>query len=121
MKKFVIIDGNAIVHRAYHALPPMTVKGVMVNAVYGFTSMLLKVLKDLQPDYLAVTFDVAGKTFRHKKYEKYKATRVKADQSLYDQMPLVHQIVSAFGAPIYEKQGYEADDVIGTVVTNLKS
>ena len=121
MKKFVIIDGNAIVHRAYHALPPMTVKGAMVNAVYGFTSMLLKVLKDLQPDYLAVTFDVAGGTFRHKKYKEYKATRVKADQSLYDQMPLVHQIVSAFGAPIYEKQGYEADDVIGTVVTNLQS
>jgi len=120
-KKFVIIDGNAIVHRAYHALPPMTVKGTMVNAVYGFTSMLLKVLKDLQPDYLAVTFDVAGGTFRHKKYKEYKATRVKADQSLYDQMPLVHQIVEAFGVPIYEKQNYEADDVIGTVVTNLQS
>src|SRR3989339_668292 len=120
-KKFVIIDGNAIVHRASHALPPMTVKGAMVNAVYGFTSMLLKVLKDLQPDYLAVTFDVAGGTFRHKKYKEYKATRVKADQSLYDQMPLVHQIVEAFGVPIYEKQNYEADDVIGTVVTNLQS
>src|SRR3989339_1896113 len=120
-KKFVIIDGNAIVHRASHALPPMTVKGAMVNAVYGFTSMLLKVLKDLQPDYLAVTFDVAGGTFRHKKYKEYKATRVKADQSLYDQMPLVHQIVEAFGVPIYEKQNYEADDVIGTIIKKVHS
>jgi len=120
-KKLVVIDGNAIVHRAYHALPPMTVKGTMVNAVYGFTSMLLKVLKDLNPDYLTVTFDVAGGTFRHEKFEKYKATRVKADQSLYDQIPLIHQIVKDFGVPIYEKKGYEADDVIGTIVTNLKS
>ena len=121
MKKLVVIDGNAIIHRAYHALPPMTVKGSMVNAVYGFTSMLLKVLKELNPDYLAVTFDVAGGTFRHEKFEKYKATRVKADQSLYDQIPLVHEIVKAYGVPIYEKKGYEADDVIGTIVTNLKS
>jgi len=119
-KKFVIIDGNAIVHRAYHALPPMTTKGTMVNAVYGFTSMLLKVLKDLKPDYLAVSFDVAGGTFRHEKYKEYKATRVKADQSLYDQIPLVHQVVEAFGVPIYEKKGYEADDVIGTIVTNIQ-
>jgi DNA polymerase-1 len=121
MKKFIIIDGNAIVHRAYHALPSMTTKGTMVNAVYGFTSMLLKVLKDLKPDYLAVSFDVAGGTFRHKKYKDYKATRVKADQSLYDQIPLVHQVVSAFGVPIYEKKGYEADDVIGTIVGEVRS
>jgi DNA polymerase-1 len=121
MNKFVIIDGNAIIHRAYHALPPMNTKdGLMVNAVYGFTSMLLKVWKDLKPSHLCVSFDVAGGTFRHEKFEKYKATRVKADQELYDQIPLVHEMVAGFDIPIYEKKGYEADDVIGTVVKKVK-
>lgn len=121
MKRLIIIDGNAIIHRAYHALPPMTTKnGQMVNAVYGFASMLLKAWHDLKPDYIAVTFDMAGPTFRHEKYEKYKATRVKADQELYDQIPAVHELVSAFNIPIYEKKGYEADDVIGTVVKKNK-
>lgn len=120
--KFVIIDGNAIIHRAYHALPPLTTKdGRMVNAVYGFASMMLKVLHNLKPTHLAVSFDVAGKTFRHVEYDKYKATRVKADQELYDQIPLVHELVHAFGFPIYTKEGYEADDVIGTVVEMFKA
>ena len=119
-KKFVIIDGNAIIHRAYHALPPMTVKGTMVNAVYGFTSMLLKVIKDLKPDYLAVSFDVAGGTFRDKVFDGYKAKRVKAAQELYDQIPLVHKVVEAFGLPILTKQGFEADDVIATVIAKLQ-
>lgn len=117
----IIIDGNAIIHRAYHALPPLTDKnGRMVNAVYGFTSMLLKVMHDLQPTHLAVSFDVAGKTFRDDLYEKYKATRVKADQELYDQIPLVHDVVRAFGFPILTKEGFEADDVIGTIIEKTK-
>ena len=88
-KRFVIIDGNAIIHRAYHALPPLTAKdGTMVNAVFGFTSMMLRVMNELKPAYMAVSFDVAGPTFRDKIYKEYKATRVKADQSLYDQIPL---------------------------------
>lgn len=121
MKRLIIIDGNAIIHRAYHALPPMTTKsGKMVNAVYGFTSMLLKAWRDLKPEYIAVTFDMSGPTFRHEKYDKYKATRVKADQELYDQIPMVHDLVRAFNIPIYEKSGYEADDVIGTVVKKNK-
>jgi len=121
MTKFVIIDGNAIIHRAYHGLPPMHTKdGVMVNAVYGFTSMLLRVWKDLKPTHLCVSFDVAGGTFRNVKYDKYKATRVKADQELYDQIPLVHELVEAFSIPIFEKKGFEADDVIGTVVKKVK-
>jgi len=122
MKRFVIIDGNAIVHRAYHALPPLTAKdGTMINAVYGFTSMLLKVLADLKPDYIAVSFDVAGGTFRDKVYKDYKATRVKADQELYDQIPLCYKIVEAFNIPIYVKPGFEADDVIGTVTKILEN
>ena len=122
MKRVIIIDGNAIIHRAYHAIPPLTTKsGVMVNAVYGFTSMLLKVWKDLQPNCIAVTFDMSGPTFRHVQYKEYKATRVKADQELYDQIPLVHEVVRSFGLPIYQKQGYEADDVIGTIVEKIKN
>lgn len=120
-KKFVIIDGNAIIHRAYHAVPPLTTKdGTIVNAVYGFTSMLLKVLSDIKPDYIAVSFDLAGPTFRDEIYTEYKATRVKADQDLYDQIPMVHDMVTAFGIPIYVKEGFEADDVIGTLAESLK-
>lgn len=119
-KRFVIIDGNAIIHRAYHAIPPLTVKGnIMVNAVYGFTSMLLRVISDLKPDYLALSFDVAGGTFRDDLYEDYKATRVEADQDLYDQIPLVHRMVEAFGIPIFTKEGFEADDVIGTLTRQV--
>ena len=122
MKRIIIIDGNAIIHRAYHAIPPMTTKdGKMVNAVYGFTSMLLKVWKDLQPNCIAVTFDMAGPTFRHVQYKEYKATRVKADQDLYDQIPAVHEVVESFGLPIYQMKGYEADDVIGTIVNEVQS
>src|SRR3989339_1481613 len=122
MQRIVVFDGNAIIHRAYHAIPPLTTKdGVMVNAVYGFSSILLKVWKDLKPDCIAVTFDMAGPTFRHEQYKEYKATRVKADQALYDQIPLAHDLVRAFNIPIYEKKGYEADDVIGTVVLKVKS
>lgn len=115
-KRFVIIDGNAIIHRAYHAIPPLSGKdGKPTNAVYGFTSMLLKVLSDLKPDYIAVAFDVAGGTFRDQVYDKYKATRVKSDQELYDQIPLVHELVRGFGIQVLTKEGFEADDVIGTL------
>lgn len=122
-QKFVIIDGNAIIHRAYHAIPPLTTKdGKMVNAVYGFTSMVLKVIHDLKPDYFAVTFDMAGgSTKRLATYADYKATRVKADQALYDQIPLTHEVVTELGLPLFEKQGYEADDIIGTAVEQLKN
>lgn len=116
MKKLVLIDGNALVHRAYHALPKLTTKkGELVNAVYGFTSILLKVLNDLRPDYVAATFDLAGPTFRHEEFKDYKATRVKAPQELYDQLNRVKQVLVALNIPIYEWQGFEADDVIGTL------
>ncbi|MFH1171443.1 MAG: DNA polymerase I [bacterium] len=119
-EKFVIIDGNALIHRSFHALPPLTTtKGEQVNAVYGFASVLLKVIKDLKPDYIAATFDLAAPTFRHKEYEQYKATRVKAAQELYDQIPRVKDLVRAFNIPIYEKEGFEADDLIGTVSAKL--
>jgi DNA polymerase-1 len=120
-QKLVIIDGNALIHRAYHALPPLTIKsGEMVNAVYGFASILLRVLKDLKPDFVVATFDLAAPTFRHKQYKEYKATRVKADQELYDQIPRVKELVRSFNIPIYEKEGYEADDLIGTICQKVK-
>jgi DNA polymerase-1 len=120
--RLIIIDGNAIIHRAYHAIPPMTTKnGVLVNAVYGFTSMFLKVWRELKPDYVAVTFDMSGGTFRNVKYKDYKATRMKADQALYDQIPLVHQMVEALGIQIFEKKGFEADDIIGTIAHSVKN
>ena len=121
-EKFIIIDGNALLHRAWHALPPtlQTKSGEVVNAIYGFTMILLKVLKDLKPNYLAVTFDLKGPTFRHLEYKEYKATRVKKPDELYAQIPRIKEVVSAFNIPIYEKQGFEADDVIATLVKNKK-
>lgn len=121
MKKLVLIDGNALVHRAYHALPKLTTKkGELVNAVYGFISILFKVLNDLKPDYVAATFDLAAPTFRHNEYEDYKATRVKAPQELYDQLKRVKQVLGALNIPIYEKEGFEADDVIGALANQAK-
>ncbi|OGY79121.1 MAG: DNA polymerase I [Candidatus Kerfeldbacteria bacterium RIFCSPHIGHO2_02_FULL_42_14] len=116
----VIIDGNAIIHRAFHALPPLTTrKGELVNAIYGFTSVLLKMLKELKPRYALVAFDPPGKTFRHEIYTAYKATRVKQPDELYAQIPKIKEIVSAFRIPQFEKPGVEADDVIGTLKTHI--
>jgi DNA polymerase-1 len=120
-KKLVLIDGNAIIHRAYHALPPLTnKKGELLNAVYGFTSILLKVINELKPDYIAASFDLAGPTFRHEEYKDYKATRVKAPDELYAQIGRVKEVTRAFNIPIYEKEGFEADDVIGTMVAQAE-
>lgn len=115
-KTLVLIDGNAIIHRAYHALPPLTSKkGELVNAVYGFSSTLLSVIAKFKPDYIIATFDLAGPTFRHKEFKEYKATRVKGDDELYAQIPRVKEVVRAFNIPIFEKVGFEADDLIGTL------
>lgn len=120
MKRLVLIDGNAILHRAYHALPPLTAPdGSLVNAVYGFTSMLLKLFADLKPDYLAVAFDRPKPTFRKEIYKEYQAKRPKMDEELISQIEKVHEVVRAFGVPIYEVDGYEADDVIGTIARSV--
>ena len=116
-KTLILIDGNAIIHRAYHAIPPLTnKKGELLNAVYGFASTVLSVIDKFRPDYIIATFDLAGPTFRHVEYKEYKATRVKADQALYDQIPRVKEVTAAMGIPILEKAGFEADDAIGTIV-----
>ncbi|MDP1629005.1 MAG: DNA polymerase, partial [bacterium] len=127
MKTLVLIDTNALIHRSFHALPPLTSpSGEIVNAVYGFTMVLMKMFKDLKPDYAAAAFDLPEPTFRHEEYKEYKATRKKAPEELYSQIPKVKEILTAFGIPIYEKAGFEADDVIGTIAfgagkTNLKT
>ncbi len=115
-KKIVIFDSNAVIHRAYHALPPFhTNEGTLVNAVYGYSNLLMKVIKDLKPDAILASFDVSEKTFRHEQYQEYKAGRQKTDQALYDQIPLVKEILTYLDIPILEQSGFEADDIIGTI------
>ena len=116
-EKLIIIDGNAIIHRSFHAIPgKLTTKdGRMSNAAYGFASFLIKSLTEIKPQYAVLTLDKKGPTFRHEKFKEYKATRVKAPQELYDQIPMTKEISSAFDIPIFELSGYEADDLIGTI------
>lgn len=114
--RLVLIDGHALLHRAYHAIPPLTTqKGELVNAVFGFTNMLLKVVADLKPSHLAVCFDRPVPTFRHKEYPKYQAQRPPTPKDLKEQVEKVKEVVETFVIPIYEKDGYEADDVIGSL------
>lgn len=114
--KLVLIDGHALAFRAYHALPAdlSTARGELTNAVFGFTSMLLNVIRDEKPDYLIVAFDT-GRTFRHEEYAEYKAHRARMPQELIDQMERIRQIVEAMNIPILETEGFEADDVLGTL------
>jgi len=115
-KRLIIIDSNALIHRAYHALPPLTTKkGELVNAVYGFFLVFLKVLKDFQPNYVVAVFDSPAPTFRHKEFKEYKAKRQKAPEELYQQIPKVKEILERFNIPIFEKEGFEADDIIGAI------
>ncbi len=115
-KRLVLIDGNAILHRAYHALPPLTNRGgELVNAVYGFASMLLKILDEFKPDFVAVAFDTGKPTFRQQEFVGYQAKRPKMDEDLVGQTEKVRRMVEAFGFPILMAEGFEADDVIGSV------
>jgi DNA polymerase-1 len=115
-KRLVLLDGNAIVHRAYHGLPPLTTKtGETVHAVYGFALTLLSVLEKFQPEYVIATFDLPGGTFRDDLYEEYKAHRQAAPDDLYAQIPVIQEMVTAFGIPVVTKENFEADDCIGTL------
>lgn len=116
--RYMFIDGNALVHRGYHAIPGLTTKsGEPTGAVYGFVSILLRAIKDLKPTHIACSFDLAGPTFRHEEYKEYKGTRVKTADDLYEQIPRVKEVVAALNIPIYEVEGYEADDVLGTLAS----
>ena len=119
MKKplLVLFDGNALVHRAYHALPPLTVSktGEMVGAIYGFALILLKTISELKPSHYAIAFDKKAPTFRHQMFAQYKAQRPPTPDELVNQLGRVRQLVEAFSIPIFELDGYEADDVLGTL------
>ena len=116
-KKLLIIDANALIHRAFHALPSLTTKkGELVNAVYGFLLILFKSIKDVRPDFIVATFDFPAPTFRHKKYKKYKAQRKKTPKELTQQIPVIKEILKKFKVKILEKKGFEADDLIGYIV-----
>lgn len=117
-----MIDGHAIMYRAFHALPSFTTsKGELVNAVYGFLSIILRVISDLHPTHLVVAFDTPKPTFRNKLYKDYQIQRPKMDETLIPQIVRVHQVVREMGIPIFEKDGYEADDVIGTITQRTKN
>ena len=118
MKTLVLLDTHAIIHRAYHALPKFTSKntGEPTGALYGLSSMLLKVIRELKPDYIVAAFDRPEPTFRHESYEAYKAKRPEADEDLIKQLIRARDIVEAFGIPILDAAGFEADDVLGTIV-----
>lgn len=119
-KKLFLIDGNSFCYRAFYAIKELsTSKGQPTNAIYGFVTMLNKLIKEEKPDYLAVAFDLAGPTFRHKKYEEYKAGRKPMPDRLTSQFPLIKQILAAYDIPIFEKEGYEADDVLATIAKKV--
>ncbi|MGB9763064.1 MAG: DNA polymerase I [Minisyncoccia bacterium] len=120
MKKFVIVDSYALAHRAYHALPPLvSPEGKLVNAVYGFLLVFLKMIDILKPDYLVAAFDLAKPTFRHLEYKEYKAQRVKAPDNFYEQIGVLKNILNTWGIPIIAQESYEADDIIGSLVNKF--
>ena len=116
MKKLLLIDGNAIFHRAFHALPLFqTSQGEYTNAVYGFVKMLFEIIKKEKPDYLACAFDHKDKTFRHHEFTEYKANRAEPPDELYPQLPRLFEVLKTFDIPIFQNPGFEADDIIGTL------
>ncbi len=112
----LLLDGNALLHRAWHAIPPLTTKdGLVVNAAYGFAMIVEKMIEAQKPEFMAVAWDVEGGTFRDDIFAAYKAQREKKEQELYDQIPIIQEILEAFGIPSIEAPGFEADDIIGTL------
>ena len=121
MKRLVLLDAHAILHRAYHALPDFsTSKGEPTGALYGLSAMLIKIIEDLKPDYIAACYDVKGPTYRHEVYKEYKSQRKKTDDDLIAQINRSRDIFTALNIPIYDKQGFEADDILGTIVEQIK-
>ncbi len=120
-KRIVLLDAHAIIHRAYHALPDFkTPSGEPAGALYGIISMLIKIIQELSPDYLIACYDLPKPTIRHEAYEGYKSTRAKSDDALVAQIIRSREIFEAFSVPIYEREGFEADDVLGTIAYELQ-
>lgn len=118
--RFIIVDGHALIYRAYHGFPGLTDKtGMLVNAVYGFTRILLTAINEFDPTYIAVAFDSKGPTLRSQEFEDYKAHRKPMPDDLIPQIPVIKKIVTALNIPQFEQSGVEADDLIGTIATQL--
>ncbi|HLA04251.1 MAG TPA: 5'-3' exonuclease H3TH domain-containing protein [Patescibacteria group bacterium] len=116
MNKLLLIDGNNLFHRAYHAIPHLTNKeGEATNAVFGFSNMLIKAVDEVSPRFIACAFDTQAPTFRHIEFEKYKAQRVAPPPDLYPQLPKVKKVLDAYGIKYFEKEGFEADDLLATL------
>ena len=119
--RLILLDAHAILHRAYHALPEFaSSKGEPTGALYGLSTMLLKIITDLKPDYIAACFDLPGPTYRHEAYEAYKGQRKKTDEELVSQMIRSRDVFTAFSIPMYDHPGFEADDMLGTIVEQVK-
>ena len=115
-EKILLIDGHSILNRAFYGLPDLTnSEGLHTGAVYGFLNILFRILEEEQPQYLAVAFDLHAPTFRHKMYEAYKGTRKPMPQELREQVPLIKEMLTAMGVEIVTKEGFEADDILGTI------
>ncbi|HEX2056124.1 MAG TPA: DNA polymerase I, partial [Nitrospiraceae bacterium] len=122
MPTLYLIDGSAYIYRAFFALPPLSnSRGLQTNAVYGFTTMLLKILREHKPDYVAVVFDEGGTTARHEEYKEYKAQRPPMPQGMQAQIPYIHQVVEALAVPCIRQSGLEADDLIGTLARKAEA
>lgn len=120
-QRLVLLDAHAIIHRAYHALPELTSPdGSPSGALYGLSSMLIRIIDDLEPDFLAACYDLPKPTVRHEAYEGYKGTRAKTDDALISQLQASRKIFEAFGIPIFEREGFEADDILGTIAHLLQ-
>ncbi len=120
-KRIVLLDSHAIIHRAYHALPDFASStGEPTGALYGLSSMLMRIIADLKPDYIVACYDLPQKTFRHEVYDAYKAGRAKTDEALVAQIISSRKVFEAFDIPIYDAPGFEADDILGTIVEKFK-
>lgn len=124
MPRLVLIDGNSILNRAFYGIMGSnmlkTEDGTYTNAVYGFLAIMFKILDNLEPEYLAVAFDLKAPTFRHKMYTEYKGTRKGMPDELAAQMPMIKEVLTAMNIKIIEKEGYEADDILGTLATKAR-
>ena len=120
-EKIVLIDGHSILNRAFYGVPDLTnSEGLHTNAVYGFLNILFKILSEENPQYLAVAFDLKAPTFRHKMYQDYKGTRKPMPEQLHEQVPVMKEVLRAMGVPLLMLEGYEADDLLGTVAKRME-
>ena len=119
---FLVLDGNSILNRAFYGIKVLTTRdGIYTNAIYGFLNILIKLEHDLNPDCVAVAFDLKAKTFRHKMYDGYKAGRKSMPEELAQQMPVLKQLLKDMGYVLVEKEGFEADDILGTIAKNCSA